>query len=140
LLAVLGGCGGGGDTAGTGGSSSEPPAGGAEDIEVAMTEFAFDPSEVSVGAGSEVTVTASNEGSIEHDLVVLDHGQEITAEDELPDDLDLVRSDAVLSLHADPGAADSGTFTAPAAGDYQVVCLVPGHFSAGMEGTLTVEG
>ena len=46
----------------------------------------------------------------------------------------------MASLHTDPGTTETGTFTAPAAGDYQIICMVPGHFSAGMEGTLTVEG
>jgi uncharacterized cupredoxin-like copper-binding protein len=38
----------------------------------------------------------------------------------------------------DPGDAGTFTFTAPAAGAYQVVCVIPGHFTAGMEGRLRV--
>jgi uncharacterized cupredoxin-like copper-binding protein len=30
------------------------------------------------------------------------------------------------------------TFTAPAAGTYQVICAIETHFDAGMEGSLTV--
>ena len=86
-------------------------------------------------------MTAENQGSVEHDFVVLDQGREIAAETDLPEDLEEVRAEwAVVSLHTDPGTAETGTFTAPAAGDYQIICMVPGHFSAGMEGTLTVTG
>ncbi len=35
------------------------------------------------------------------------------------------------------GGSSTGTFNLPP-GTYQVVCTVPGHFVAGMEGTLQV--
>ena len=44
------------------------------------------------------------------------------------------------AAEAASGASAQGTFTAPAAGTYQVVCVIPGHFDSGMEGELTVEG
>ena len=34
---------------------------------------------------------------------------------------------------------DSVSFTAPAAGTYTYLCTFPGHFIAGMKGTLTVK-
>jgi plastocyanin len=142
-VALLTACGGDDDTTGTNGGTGDGGGGGGEPVEVtvAMTEFAFDPATVTVGAGAEVTVTAENQGSVEHDFVVLDQGREIAAETDLPEDLEEVRTEwAVVSLHTGAGAAEMGTFTAPAAGDYQIICMVPGHFSAGMEGTLTVEG
>ena len=46
----------------------------------------------------------------------------------------------VFETSAEAGEAITITFTAPAAGTYQVICKVPGHFSAGMEGLLTVAG
>jgi uncharacterized cupredoxin-like copper-binding protein len=142
-VALLTACGGDDDTAGTNGGTGDGGDGGGQPVEVTvgMTEFAFDPATITVDTGAEVTVTAENQGSVEHDFVVLDQGREIVAETDLPEDLEEVRNEwAVVSLHTDPGAAETGTFTAPATGDYQIICLVPGHFSAGMEGTLTVEG
>ncbi len=46
----------------------------------------------------------------------------------------------VFEISAAAGEAVTNTFTAPAAGTYQVICKIPGHFSAGMEGLLTVTG
>jgi len=37
------------------------------------------------------------------------------------------------------GESDTATFTAPAAGTYTFLCTFPGHFVAGMKGTLTVK-
>ncbi|MET0832025.1 MAG: plastocyanin/azurin family copper-binding protein [Acidimicrobiia bacterium] len=119
----------------------EGPGGDTIEISVAMIEFEYDPVTMEVPAGAEVTVTAANEGSIEHDFVMVDQGHEVVSEDDLPDDIDQFRVDsAVVALHAEPGEFAEGTFIAPDPGDYQVICLVPGHFSAGMEATFTVTG
>jgi azurin len=38
------------------------------------------------------------------------------------------------------GESDTVTFTAPEEpGDYEYICTFPGHFAAGMKGTLTVK-
>ena len=36
-------------------------------------------------------------------------------------------------------SASTATFTAPAAGNYIFLCTFPGHYVAGMKGTLTVK-
>ncbi len=127
LLAV-GACGdSGGDGDGDGG-------GAADDTQIAVigTEFVFTPDAYLVDAGAEVKVTLSNEGSIEHNWVLL--SEEIRSEDDL--DTGMYLAEAI----AQPGESGEVTFTAPAAGTYQVVCDIPGHFAAGMEGELTVSG
>ncbi len=121
--------------------TGEGPGGDTIEISVAMIEFEYDPATMEVPAGAEVTITAANEGSIEHDFVMVDQGHEVVSEDDLPEDVDQFRVDsAVVALHAEPGEFAEGTFIAPDPGDYQVICLVPGHFSAGMEATFTVTG
>lgn len=135
VVAVIGGCGGDGGGADT-------PSGDSTDgteFTVGMVEFAFDPDTVSVAAGAEITVTVENQGTVEHDWVVLNQGREIAAEADLPEDTAEVNQEwAVAAVHTEPGEAATTTFTAPAAGTYQVICLIPGHFSAGMEGELTI--
>lgn len=93
--------------------ASPPPA--AAEYSVSATEFAFDPGEFEVPAGSEVNITLVNGGTIEHDFVI--------------DALDLV-------VHANVGETVSGTVTIPA-GTYDFYCSIPGHKQAGMVGTLT---
>lgn len=123
VLSLLAACGGGG-----GGSGS-----GQTNLKVTMTDFKFDPANVSVPAGQQITVSLTNNGSVEHSWGVLKTkaaGSTITDAD---------KANLLAVKVVPPGGTDTLTFTAPAeAGDYQVVCDVPGHFEAGMAGTLTV--
>ncbi len=122
-VAALAACGDSGDGDG-GGSSTE--------IAVIGTDFAFTPATYLVDQGLEVTVTLTNEGTLEHNWVLL--SEPIRSEDEL--DPANVLAEAV----AQPGELGDVTFTAPPPGDYQVICDIPGHFAAGMEADLTVTG
>ncbi|MFQ5945885.1 MAG: plastocyanin/azurin family copper-binding protein [Anaerolineae bacterium] len=107
LMAVaLVGCGGGG----------AGPA--AVSLTVEGSEFAFDPARVTIEAGQDVTVNFTNTGTIEHNWVLLDADGDIST--------GLVAA----------GGEGSVTFSVDQAGEYTVVCDVPGHREAGMEGTL----
>jgi uncharacterized cupredoxin-like copper-binding protein len=120
LTFALAACGGGDD-------------GGDGTISVVLDDFSFAPSSVTATAGTDVTVTASNIGGIQHSWVLLNEGEEVTTTAEITDD-------RVLASSADlePGQSESVTFTAPAPGTYQIVCHISGHTEAGMTGTLTV--
>jgi plastocyanin len=87
-------------------------------ITVNASEFKFDPPTINATAGQKVTVTLKNTGTVQHTFVL---------------------KDANVSLKADPGATDSATFTAPAAGTYQYECDIAGHKEAGMIGQLIVK-
>jgi uncharacterized cupredoxin-like copper-binding protein len=100
-------------------------------IDVTATEFLFEPDAWTVPADSDVSVTLRNEGTIEHEWVVLAVGTRITSDDEFEEDL------VEFEVEADTGDEATGTFQLPA-GTYQVICAVPGHLAAGMEGELTV--
>jgi uncharacterized cupredoxin-like copper-binding protein len=100
-------------------------------IDVTATEFSFEPDAWTVPADSDVSVTLRNEGTIEHEWVVLAAGTRITSDDEFEEDL------VEFEVEADTGDEATGTFQLPA-GTYQVICAVPGHLAAGMEGELTV--
>ncbi len=109
LALALVGCG-GGDTG---------PAG--VTLTVDGTEFSFDPEQVTVESGQAATVNFTNSGSLEHNWVV------VGADD--PINTGLVGA----------GSEGSVTFTIDEPGEYTIVCDVPGHREAGMEGTLIVE-
>ncbi len=109
----------GGDGAGTG-------------IAVIATDFLFTPATYTADTGTEVTVTLTNEGTLEHNWVLL--AEPIGSEDELDEGNVLAETSAVA------GGSGTVTFTAPAAGNYQVICDIPGHFAAGMEADLAVTG
>ncbi len=83
---------------------------------VGMTEYAFDPSDLSVSEGDSVEV--SNDGELPHNLTV--DGEDVATDD------------------IDPGGSEELTVDL-APGDYDFVCTIGDHAAQGMEGTLTVE-
>ena len=102
---------------GCGGGAAGPAA---VTLTVSGSEFAFDPTQLTVEAGQDVTVNFMNTGSIEHNWVVLDANGDIST--------GLVAA----------GGEGSVTFSVDQAGDYTIICDVAGHREAGMEGTLIV--
>jgi len=124
LLPALAAC--GGDDDGGGDNAA---------ISVALEDFSFAPGSIDATAGTQVTVTVSNIGGIQHSWVLLNAGDEVTATAQITDD-------RILATSADlePGQSGTVTFTAPAPGTYQIVCHIPGHTEAGMRGTLEVGG
>ena len=107
---------------------------GTSEISTVMTEFAFSPSSSSVSAGSEVTLTLTNNGTFEHNWTLMDAGYTATGPFDATD-----RENVFAATTAAVGQSTNFTFTAPSeAGTYQVVCSIPGHLQAGMEATLTV--
>jgi plastocyanin len=101
------------DTAEAGGEEA------AAGTEVGMTEYAFDPTDVTVSRGD--TVTATNDGQTVHNLTVQDGNEELGA----TEDVDAGQS-SELAVDFQPG-------------EYEMICTIPGHADLGMEGTFTVE-
>jgi uncharacterized cupredoxin-like copper-binding protein len=119
-LAACGGSGGGGQ--------------GGVQLKVNMTEFQFSPDTYSVPAGSNVSLSLTNSGAVQHTFVIMKAGVTATS----PFD-DSQKANVYWSVSVDPGKTVNTTFTAPAdAGDYQVICDLPGHMEGGMTGKLTV--
>lgn len=117
-------------------------------------DFSFDPSVLRVSAGQEITITFTNEASVEHTFNILRAGEELDhllgdasqGETDEHDDGDdhseeELHEQVMLEMHEiKPGDSATNTFTAPSEpGDYVIFCSLPGHADAGMVGTLTVE-
>lgn len=111
MTVALAGCGGGGEEASPGG------------LVVKGGTMFFDPVQITVQAGEEVTVTMQNVGSSRtfHNWVVLGASQ-------------FISTSKVVG-----GEEASVTFTIDQPGTYTVICDVAGHREEGMEGTLIVE-
>jgi uncharacterized cupredoxin-like copper-binding protein len=111
------------------------------EIDVSMEEFMFTPQEWTVAAGEEITVNLENTGSVEHEFVILQPGVTVESEADLPETEEELLADFVYwEDEVEPGDSKTVTFTAPAAGTYQIICAIEGHFDAGMTGRLTVDG
>jgi uncharacterized cupredoxin-like copper-binding protein len=108
-------------------------------LEVTTTDFQFSPNSWTVPAGEEISIDITNEGSVLHEWVLLQPGVNIETEAELPETEEELLADFVfVEDEVEAGATKTLSFTAPAAGTYQVICAIETHFDAGMEGTLTV--
>lgn len=113
--AVLTAC--GNDSDGNTGDAGGEAGGVARSIEVSGESFSFDPPEIRVAAGDEVTVAFTAE-DVFHTFTV---------------------EEADVNIESDGGETTEGTVSFDEPGEHTFFCTVPGHREAGMEGTIIVE-
>ncbi|MFB6272336.1 MAG: cupredoxin domain-containing protein [Salinibacter sp.] len=168
LALVLLAC--GSDKSKTGGTTktSETASASPDTIRVTMKDYAYQPSNITVPAGKQVTLTFTNEGSVEHYFVVGDtiasnkdgfqqnlfsgvsieknkqtdeHEEE---EHEKEKEHEEGEEHHEYEFELPPGGSGSLTFTLPPskAGTYTIACFETTgnekHYDMGMKGTLTV--
>jgi uncharacterized cupredoxin-like copper-binding protein len=151
LLALAGtltiGCGGDdGTTTTTSEAETEAAAAGAatggKTVEIRMGEFYFDPKNATAPAG-QTTIEAPNEGSVEHELVLFKTNKNpaklpTEANGEVDEEkLDKEAEEAGEIADVEAGETKSESFNLTP-GKYVMFCNLPGHYTAGMYGTLTV--
>jgi uncharacterized cupredoxin-like copper-binding protein len=108
-------------------------------IDVATSDdMRFAPANFTVKRGDTVRFIVHNRGAVDHELVIgtdqvlREHAKEMR---EMPGmdhrDPNMVR--------VKPGGQGELTWTFDRAGRFSVACLVPGHYEAGMKGTVVVQ-
>ena len=103
-------------------------------LHATMTEFSYTPSTWTVPAGKEVSIVLQNSGTTPHTWTVM--SKPVSGSYTAADKANILFDSGVVA----PGASKTVSFTAPAtSGTYQVICIQPGHFEAGMVGQLTVQ-
>ena len=108
--------------------------GSTTEIDVAMTDFQFQPSQFTVPAGQEISFNSSNNGAVVHNFVIMQLG---TTAGGTFDEEDV--ANVYWEVELVPGGSTETSFTAPEEpGEYQIVCRTEGHIASGMTGTLTV--
>lgn len=118
LTVLLAGC--GSSTPGAASATAGAPGSGAPGVvKVRAFDFGFDPSSLTVPAGT-VTFAVTNTGSLEHEFEVFRGDQVVDEVEGLVPGLS-----RQLSVTLEPGA-------------YTYVCKIAGHEAAGMKGALTV--
>ena len=101
---------------------------GSNKIEVAMDDFSFTPEEFTISAGKEITVSITNSGKEAHEFVIFKQG--LNAGDTFGDEDE---ANILWEIEAEPGATNTGTFTAPTQkGVYYVTCGIEDHLGKGM--------
>lgn len=107
----------------------------------ATPTFSFVPNQLSVAPGDSVHLKVTQEASFDHTFTLLAEAGFTFPSSATPGDIftHLQAHPPLLnlSLGAVAGAATFANFTAPAAGTYQFLCVIPSHFQGGMFGTFT---
>lgn len=112
----------------------------AREADIILTEFAIDPAPLVVATGDTVTFVVKNEGGIFHELRfsnaerVAEHLAEIHDGEGSEHEEDAPSDDIVIELES--GESGQVTVTLDPTVFTEVVCLVPGHYEAGMRTNL----
>ena len=120
-----------------GSGAAQPASTEPKTMTVALNEFQFQPSEITVGVGQPVKLVIKNNGTVLHDFVSDDAMVEVMAEHGAEHDM----PGMAPKMHAAIEAGQQSTleFKATQAGTYTFYCTVPGHKEAGMVGKLIVK-
>jgi uncharacterized cupredoxin-like copper-binding protein len=114
------GAAGGGYGAAGGAAQATTTTSGGEKVDMSLTDFALDPADPTVNAGT-VTFDVANDGQTTHALEVEGPGEEVETDD--------------LS----PGGTAKLTVDLNEPGTYEMYCPVGNHREMGMEGQITVK-
>ena len=120
-------------------STTTASTGGGETLAIDMGEFFYKPAAVEATAG-QVTIDASNIGSAPHELVL---AKTDDAPDQLPTSSDGSVDEESLDVPGEveevEGGAEGTVSLDLQPGKYVMFCNLPGHYSGGMYGSLTVK-
>lgn len=115
------------------------PSKAARIIRVDMSDtMRFTPAEISVKRGETVKLVATNKGQVLHEMV-LGTSDELKKHAELMRKFPGMEHDEPHMAHVKPGTSGEIVWQFTKAGEFQFACLLPGHFEAGMVGTVTVK-
>lgn len=122
-------------------------------IDITMDNFAFTPATITLRAGERVTLRFVNRSAIPHEFMA---GRDVNPDGmgyriDFFDGVDPVATGGMSGMEEEMGGGyelelqggEIGeiTFTVPdRPGTYEFGCFIPGHYQAGMRGTLVVEG
>ncbi|HEY8497083.1 MAG TPA: cupredoxin domain-containing protein [Limnochordales bacterium] len=123
LAVLLAGCGGGGSRqqsqapSSSGGTTTSQAA--TREITIVLSDFKFEPAEITVKRGERVRLVLENKGTVAHDWTVRDLN--------------------LASPRVQPGQTATYEFSVDRVGTFTSVCVEAGHEALGMTGRLIVE-
>ncbi|MEO9162233.1 MAG: cupredoxin family protein [Casimicrobiaceae bacterium] len=108
-------------------------------VKIAMSdEIRFSPSRLVIKRGETIRFTVHNNGKLLHEMV-------LGTDDDLGKHAELMRKFPEMEhaepqmVHVKPGQDGDMIWTFDKAGNFSFACLIPGHFEAGMRGTVVVQ-
>ncbi len=107
-------------------------------VDVDMSDgMRFAPVSIEVRKGETVRFVVRNSGKVLHEMVI-GTPAELDAHAALMRRFPGMEHDEPNMTHVDPGDAGEIIWQFTQAGDYRFACLIPGHFDAGMVGSIRV--
>jgi uncharacterized cupredoxin-like copper-binding protein len=107
-------------------------------IEVRMSDaMRFSPERIDVRQGETIRFVHKNDGKVMHEFV-LGTKQELDEHAALMRKFPDMEHDEPYMAHVAPGKRGEVVWTFNRAGDFVFGCLIPGHYEAGMVGTVRV--
>jgi uncharacterized cupredoxin-like copper-binding protein len=108
-------------------------------IEIRMTDnMRFTPSHIDLREGDIVRLRAVNRGKVMHEIVIGTR-EELQAHAELMKKHPDMEHEEPYMAHVSPGRRGDIVWHFNRPGDFEFACLIPGHFEAGMRGTIRVK-
>ena len=108
-------------------------------VAIDMTdEMRFIPAALTVKRGDTVRFVLANKGATMHEMVIGTR-TELVKHAALMKKFPDMEHDAPWMAHVKPGATGEIVWQFNRAGHFHFACLIPGHFEAGMIGTITVK-
>jgi len=108
-------------------------------IEIRMTDdMKFAPSHLDVREGETLRLRAVNRGKVMHEIVIGTR-EELETHAEMMRKHPNMEHDEPYMAHVAPGQRGDIVWTFNRPGDFEFACLIPGHFEAGMRGTIRVQ-
>ncbi len=101
----------------------------------------FDPAEITVSAGETITFRVTNVGSIPHDFTLGDQRAQDAHAAEMAEMMtsgEMTMHDEANAVVIPAGESKELTWHFAEAGKVLIGCHQPGHYAAGMKGTVTV--
>ena len=102
--------------------------------------FRFDPESVTITAGETITFRVTNAGAIPHDFVLGDAASQDEHDIEMANMSGDMMHDEPNAFVLEPGETKEVTWHMTQSGEILFGCHQPGHYAAGMKGTITVSG
>jgi uncharacterized cupredoxin-like copper-binding protein len=97
----------------------------------------FTPAEVKVKRGDTVKFVVRNGGKVMHEMVIGTE-QELRSHAEIMKKHPGMEHDEPYMAHVKPGGREELAWTFTKAGSFMYGCLIPGHWEAGMKGSIVV--
>ena len=98
----------------------------------------FTPAAITIKRGQTVKLIAMNKGRLLHEMV-LGTPEELKTHAEMMKRFPDMEHEEAHITHVKPGKTGAIIWQFTKAGEFQFACLVPGHFEAGMVGTVIVK-